>query len=130
MGYAGCGMGMSVLLVEADATAGADLRQARADSYFRKPVVVAELVARMRLHGVGDAPTAALEDDIARASRDGATIADLRKRIFDQDALLERTTRDLAKARADLVRATGTLPLADRRALEQRLRVSQEAAAR
>lgn len=94
-----------IIGAEAEEFAAHERLPTRADSYFKKPVVVAELIARMRLHGIGEAPPpSTLNVEIASARKDVETIAELRKRIAEQDELLERTTRELAKAQAAAVR--------------------------
>lgn len=80
----------------------------KADSYFKKPVVVAELIARMRLHGIGAPPT--LSGEISSACKDVQTIAELRKHIAEQDRLLEQATKELAKAHAEAVRSLAPPP--------------------
>jgi DNA-binding response OmpR family regulator len=117
--------GVRVFIVgaEADDLAAHARLPTRADSYFEKPLVVAELMARMRLHGVGEAPAGALRAEIASARKDLAIIAELQKRIGEQDALLEATTRELAKCRAERQRTMPPKPAAppELRALERRL---------
>ena len=88
---------------EDDALAAHERLPSRADSYFRRPVIVDELVARMRLHGVGDAPAEA-RVEIAAARAEIVTIAELRRTIEEQGKTLERTTTELAGARAALAR--------------------------
>jgi DNA-binding response OmpR family regulator len=117
--------GMRVFIVgaEADDLAAHARLPTRADSYFENPLVVAELIARMRLHGVGEAPAGALRAEIASARKDLEIIAELQKRIAEQDALLEATTRELAKCRADRQRTMPPKPAVptEIRALERRL---------
>src|SRR5262249_36847419 len=67
----------------------------RADSYFKRPVIPAELMARMRLCGVGvegppepEGRRAEIDAELTSAQQDLATIAELRQRIAEQEGML------------------------------------------
>ncbi len=109
----------------------------RAESYFQKPVVFAELVARMRLHQVLEpAPPSALGEKLAaqlEAAREGATaIEALRRKLADQEAETSRLERELAQARAQLAKTPPKPPppLPSKELTELRQKLAAETSAR
>jgi DNA-binding response OmpR family regulator len=78
----------------------------RADDYFKKPVVFAELLARIRLRGLHSTNGEHITD-VSDARVSLANVAEMQAKVLEQESAIATLNRDLAIARASATKVDG-----------------------